>query len=192
MGPRSSSAVPVPAAGSTRLRHGDTFSSWDRRRVVGAHQHVHKGYLSPCQQPAAAGAHAFYCDSFELGGTPVGATSPLTPHHLAHRAELAAVLQRRAGGEVPLPGSPLPSCAPGLLQVLRLVAGRGTGDRGHCRGGWGGWTDGRTAAQAPSSGLSQAVLSASRESHQQPAAICALAARPGERCLQKFRHPGLG
>lgn len=81
------------------------------------------------------------------------------------------------------PGSPLPSCTQGLLQVLGLMAGRGIADRARSEG---------AAAQAPCPGLSQAAPSASRESHQEPAALCTLAAHPGERCLQKSWHPGLG
>lgn len=125
---------------------------------MGAHQHVHKGYLSPRQQPAAAGVHAFYCDSVELGGTPVGGTFPLAsyfPHLITLHAGQSWLLCYKGvrGERYPYQGHPFPASPRGLLQVLRLVAGRGTGNRGHCGGGLGGvgggWTDGQQPRHRP-------------------------------------------
>lgn len=99
------------------------------------------------------------------GPGPLGILFPTPHHHLTHWAGGLAAVCKGAQEERATPSQLHPGAATGL----GMAAGRGIADR----------------AQVLSPGLSQAVLSASRESHQQPSALCALAAYPRKRCLQK-------
>lgn len=134
--------------------------------------------ISSCSQEvlSKAGEHDFYCDSVveALGGAkppwyPI--SHPPPPSTLGRAGCCAARVHRRRG--IPDQATPF-QLHPGAAAGLGMVAGRVSADR----------------AQVLSPGLSQAALSASRESHQQPNALCALAACPRKRCLQKSHNLG--
>lgn len=75
--PHSSSVVPMPAAASTWLYHGNMSATWDRRGVYqGPTSALTSGTHLPTSS-SAAGEHTFCCYSFEWGA-PVGTRSPTT------------------------------------------------------------------------------------------------------------------